>query len=86
MHKGTVMQVQVSKWGNSLGVRVPKDVATKLGLTDGSRVDVSIEGDRMVISTSRPVYTLDELLVGMTPESVRDAFDWGPDVGRENVE
>jgi antitoxin MazE len=78
--------VQISKWGNSLGVRVPKDVAAKLGLTEGSRVDVSIEGDRLVISTKRPVYTLDELLVGMTPESMRDVFDWGPDVGRENVE
>ena len=80
------MQVQISKWGNSLGVRVPKDVAAKLGLTEGSRVDVSIEGDRLVISTKRPVYTLDELLVGMTPESMREAFDWGPDMGREKVE
>lgn len=80
------MQVQISKWGNSLGVRVPKDAAAKLGLTEGSRVDVSIEGDRLVISTQRPVYTLDELLVGMTPEAMRNAFDWGPDIGRENVE
>jgi antitoxin MazE len=80
------LQVQISKWGNSLGVRVPKDAAAKLGLTEGSRVDVSIEGDRLVISTQRPVYTLDELLVGMTPEAMRNAFDWGPDIGRENVE
>ncbi|HEX3484197.1 MAG TPA: AbrB/MazE/SpoVT family DNA-binding domain-containing protein [Micropepsaceae bacterium] len=78
--------MQISKWGNSLGVRVPKDAAAKLGLTEGSRVDVSIEGDRLVISTQRPVYTLDELLVGMTPEAMRNAFDWGPDIGRENVE
>ena len=80
------MQVNISKWGNSLGVRVPKDVAAKLGLTEGSRVDIAIEGDRLVISTRRPVFTLDELLVGMTPESMRDAFDWGPDMGREIVE
>ena len=80
------MQVQISKWGNSLGVRVPKDVAAKLGLTEGSRVDVSIEGNRLVISTKRPVYTLDELLVGMTPESMCNAFEWGPDTGREIVE
>ena len=80
------MQVHISKWGNSLGVRVPKDVAAKLGLTEGSRVDISVEGDRLVISTRRPVFTLDELLVGMTPESMRDAFDWGPDAGREIVE
>jgi antitoxin MazE len=80
------MQVHISKWGNSLGVRVPKDVAAKLGLTEGSRVDVTVEGDRIVISTKRPVYTLEELLVGMTPKAMREAFDWGPDVGREDVE
>jgi antitoxin MazE len=80
------MQVQISRWGNSLGVRVPKDVAAKLGLSEGSRVDVSVEGDRIVISARRPVYTLDELLVGMTPKAMREAFDWGPDAGRENVE
>ena len=43
------MQVLISKWGNSLGVRVPKDVAAKLGLGEGSRVDVSVEGDRITI-------------------------------------
>jgi antitoxin MazE len=80
------LQVQVSKWGNSLGVRVPKDVAAKLGLTDGSRVDISVEGDRLVITTGRPVYTLEELLAGMTPDAMRGAFDWGPDAGRESVE
>jgi antitoxin MazE len=80
------VQVQISKWGNSLGVRVPKNVAARLGLTEGSRVEVSIEGDRIVISANRPVYTLDELLVGMTPKAVREAFDWGGDAGREIVE
>ena len=80
------MQVQISKWGNSVGVRVPKDVAAKLGLTEGSRVDVSIEGNRLVISTQRPVYALEELLIGMTPEAMHEAFDWGPDVGREIVD
>jgi len=79
------MQVQISKWGNSLGVRVPKDVAAKLGLTEGSRVDVSLEGDRIVISAKRPVYRLEELLVGLTPKAMHEAFDWGPDVGREKA-
>ena len=38
------------------------------------------------ISVERPVYTLVELLEDMTPEAVRDAWSWGPDVGREVVE
>lgn len=79
------MQIQLSKWGNSLGIRIPKDVARKLGLSENSRVDLSIEGDRIMISPGRPVYSLDELLAGMTPEAMRDAYDWGLDIGRENV-
>jgi antitoxin MazE len=80
------MQVQVTKWGNSLGIRVPKELATRVGLSEGSRVEVTADGDRIIISAERPVYTLDELLVGMTPDAMHEAFEWGPDVGDEVVE
>lgn len=80
------MQVQVAKWGNSLGVRLPKELAARLGLSEGSRVEMQAESDRIVISVARPLYTLEELLVGMTPEAMRDAFDWGEDVGRERID
>ena len=80
------MKVQVTRWGNSLGVRIPKDIAGRVGLAEGARVEVeATEDDRIVISLARPRYVLDELLRGMTPEAMREAFDWGPDVGRENV-
>jgi len=79
------MQVQIAKWGNSLGLRVPKEVAARIGLKVGARVDLTAEGDRIVISVARPIYTLDELLAGMTPEAMHEAFDWGRDVGREVV-
>jgi antitoxin MazE len=80
------MQVQVSRWGNSLGVRLPKELAMRLGVTDGSRVEMTAEPGRIVISVARPVYSLEELLVGMTPEAMHEAFDWGGDVGREVVD
>ena len=80
------MQVQITRWGNSLGIRVPKEVATRIGLTEGSRVDVTTEGNRIIISAKQPVYTLHELLAGMTPEAMHEAFDWGPDLGDEVVE
>lgn len=62
------IQVQLSKWGNSLGLRVPRDLAVRLGLTEGSRVDVEAQGDQLVITKSSRRFTLDELLAGMTPE------------------
>jgi antitoxin MazE len=82
----SLMQVQVARWGNSLGLRIPKDVAQRAGLRAGTRVDVEAEGDRIIISRARPRYVLTDLLKGMTPEAMRQAFDWGPDRGREMVE
>jgi antitoxin MazE len=80
------MQVQVARWGNSLGLRIPKDIAVRADLREGTRVDVETEGDRIIISPARPRYVLASLSKGMTPEAMRQAFDWGPDKGREIVE
>jgi antitoxin MazE len=80
------MQVQLARWGNSLGLRIPKDVARQTGLREGDRVDIEAEGDRIIISPARRRYVLADLLKGMTPEAMRQAFDWGPDRGREIVE
>jgi len=80
------MQVQISKWGNSLALRLPKEIASRLGLIDGTRVEVTTEADRIVISAGRPVYTLAELTEGLTPEALHEAFDWGDDRGREAID
>jgi antitoxin MazE len=80
------MQVQVARWGNSLGLRIPKDVARRAGLRAGSRVEVEAQGDRVIVSPARSRYVLADLLKGVTPEAMREAFDWGPDKGREIVE
>ena len=80
------MQVQVSRWGNSLGLRIPKDIAARAGLREGARVEIETEGDRIIIAPAQPRYVLAELLKGVTPEAMREAFDWGPDKGREIVE
>ena len=80
------MHVQVARWGNSLGLRIPKDIANRVGLREGARVDVEAQGDRIIVSPARPRYVLAELLKGITPEAMREAFDWGPDKGRETVE
>jgi len=73
------IQVQISKWGNSLGLRVPRDVAARVGLTEGARVDIETSDDgRIIITRSRRRFTLDELLAGMTPEREHALEDDGP--------
>ncbi|MGN0038911.1 MAG: AbrB/MazE/SpoVT family DNA-binding domain-containing protein [Coriobacteriales bacterium] len=36
------MRVELSKWGNSAGVRIPKQVLTKLGLSIGDAFKLTI--------------------------------------------
>ena len=79
------MQVQVARWGNSLGVRIPKEIAGRAGLAEGSRVEIAMENDQIVLSPAQPKYRLKDLLRGMSRSEMRKAFDWGPDVGRERV-
>lgn len=77
--------VRVSKWGNSLGVRVPRDVAARAGLKEGERVEMEGYADgRIVITPSRRRFTIEELVAGMTPENEHPLEDDGP-VGDELI-
>lgn len=80
------MRTQIAKWGNSLGVRVPKELARRLGLVEGAQVEIDEENGRIVVCPATPRYRLDDLLKGMTPEAMHEAFDWGDEMGREKVE
>ncbi len=81
------MQVPVSKWGNSLGLRVPRHLAVELGLAEGSKVDIEVQDRRLIVTPAGPSYTLAGLLKDTTPEDYRRmAVDWGPDLGREMVD
>ena len=88
------MEGQVSRWGNSLGIRIPSDIAKRVGLVDGAKVEIEAHGAEVVIKRVEPRlrYSLDELMAGFTPElraELGDAaaeVDLGADIGREIVE
>ena len=40
--------MQVSKWGNSLAIRIPAQVAEALDLKEGDEVAVRVAGDRLL--------------------------------------
>ncbi len=76
----------VQKWGNSLAVRLPKSLAAELGWTEGTKVELSVEGGRIVVAPAPPPrLTLKDLLDGCRPEDRPETIDWGPDVGRERI-
>lgn len=77
---------KVSQWGNSLGVRIPQNVARQLHLTPGAEVSMEVRDQCLTIRPSRrrrKKWSEAELLKGVTPEKVGGEIDWGGPVGRE---
>ena len=78
------MSITLHRWGNSVGLRLPKPMLEQLGLTEGSQVDVMIEAGRLVIEpVRRRRMTMAELLEGFTSDDRPGEVDWGAPAGRE---
>lgn len=76
---------KVTRWGNSLGVRIPREGVERLKLKDGEEVKLEIASDSITIRPAKPRkrWTEAELLKGVTPDMVGGEVDWGGPVGKE---
>lgn len=77
------MKAQVSKWGNSLGVRIPRAIADAAGVKHGDVLDVAVDGEAIVLRPAVRRYTLEELLDGLPEGMEPEKIDWGPPRGKE---
>lgn len=78
------MLTKVLKWGNSLGVRIPRSFAADARVEPGSVVDISLVPGGLMVRTARPKhYRLDDLLKGVNTRNLHDEVASGPPVGRE---
>lgn len=75
----------VKKWGNSLAVRIPAQLAKKLNLTENTPVDCAVVDGSLVISRvdQQGTYSLDQLLNRVTKENIHGETDTGSVVGQE---
>lgn len=78
------MQTKIQRWGNSLGLRIPKSFAEEAHVEAGSTVDISVEGGELVVRPIRPRrYDLRSLVKAITPKNVHEVVETGTPVGRE---
>ncbi len=79
------MHTNIRKWGNSLGLRIPRAFAEELGLADGAVVDLTLQDRTLVL---RPVSSRDlalaDLLAGITDDQLHPEDDTGPAQGGES--
>lgn len=69
------METKLTRWGNSLGVRIPKALAVEAELTEGSEISLSVRDGEVVISPRR--HTLEALVAGITAENRHGETDLG---------
>ena len=78
------METRVQKWGNSLALRIPKPLASQIGLEPNSPVELSLRGDKLMIElVTPPELNLDDLLARVTRDNIHGEVDTGPPIGRE---
>ena len=64
-----VVGKRVSKWGNGLGILLPKQIVEKMGLKDGDKIVIEMENDVITLKKESdvlviPRYKLEDLLKG----------------------
>ena len=78
------VQTKIQKWGNSLGLRIPRALAEEAGVEAGAEVDMSIRNGNLVVKPARrPRYRLAELVRRISAKNLHAEVDTGGPVGRE---
>jgi antitoxin MazE len=78
------VQTKIQRWGNSLGLRIPRSFAEEAGVEAGSEVDLSLRGGDLVVKPARRArYRLAELVRKITAKNLHGEVETGSPVGRE---
>jgi antitoxin MazE len=75
--------VTLRKWGNGIGIRLPKPMLERLGLKEGMRVEVLVKAGHLLIRRER--LKLSDLLAQCRRDNRPDPIEFLPQVGRELI-
>ncbi|MCK8607225.1 AbrB/MazE/SpoVT family DNA-binding domain-containing protein [Apilactobacillus ozensis] len=79
------VNTNLSKWGNSLATRIPKNIIKKLNLRDNQDIEVSVKDNSIILT---PVHkkpgNIHELFENWQDDGKREReLDWGKSKGNE---
>ena len=78
------MQVQVSPWGNSQGIRLPKALLQEAGIQTNDTLQVKLDGSAIILSKTFPHRSLKERAASFGGQlNLSDELDWGEPAGNE---
>lgn len=77
------MKAVIQKWGNSLAIRIPKNISKDTQVEEGTSVDIMVENGKIVLTPKRREYSLKEILSKVTDENIHSEVSTGDPVGGE---
>ncbi len=72
------MKAKISKWGNSLAIRLPKAAVESLRAREGEAVELVIEDKALLIRPLRPHYRLEDLVAAMKHQDQPEIIEFSP--------
>jgi antitoxin MazE len=80
------MVTKIKKWGNSQGVRIPKDILDKILLSENDFVEISIQdGGIFIKSTKKKHIPLKQRIKDYKGNEKLSEWDTGEDIGKEVI-
>jgi len=77
------MKATIQKWGNSLAIRIPKNITKDTRVSEGSNIDIMVENGNIVLSPRKKEYSLKELLKNITIKNIHSEIFTGNQIGGE---
>lgn len=76
------MNTKIKKWGNSLALRIPSELAKDIGLSEETDVKIRVDNGNIIITPISEI-TLEELLMQVTDDNIHNEVDFGKPTGKE---
>ncbi|MFK5976723.1 MAG: AbrB/MazE/SpoVT family DNA-binding domain-containing protein [Sulfurovum sp.] len=76
------MTVALKKWGNSLALRIPKDIANTLLVENNSLMELDVSNGTLIVKP-KTNHLLETLVSQINNENLHKEIDTGGSVGNE---
>lgn len=76
------MHTIARKWGNSLGIRIPKIFSDKISIHDGSSLEIEMSDDSLMIKPEKK-YSLIDFIKKISNDNLHSEISFGKPEGKE---
>ncbi|TDM07499.1 AbrB/MazE/SpoVT family DNA-binding domain-containing protein [Macrococcus lamae] len=78
------MKVNLKKWGNSHGIRIPEVVINEMNLNENQRFNLTVEEDAIALKVEENQKNLlRQMFKNYDTNQKSEEFDWGEPQGKE---